>query len=106
VTDAMPTVGWDRTEFMLGGRRIIADGERCVAEDGTLAGSNLDMAKAVRNAQGLMGVELETAVRMASSVPASVLGLSEERGVIRVGTRADLVLMDGDGNVVETWVGD
>ncbi len=104
VTDAMPPVGSDQSEFRLGGQLIRCDGDRCTSADGTLAGSNLDMAAAVRNAVRLMGVDLATAVRMASEVPASVMGFAGERGSIRAGLRADLVLVDGKGEVIETWI--
>lgn len=104
VTDAMPTVGSDQREFRLAGQRIECDGDRCTAPDGTLAGSNLNMAAAVRNAVRLMGVDVATAVRMASEVPASVMGLAAERGSIRAGMRADLVLVDTGNNVTETWI--
>jgi N-acetylglucosamine-6-phosphate deacetylase len=104
VTDAMPAVGTDRREFELAGQRIAVEGGRCVTADGTLAGSHLTMAEAVRNAERLMGVNAATAVRMASAVPARVLGLSQERGEIRRGLRADLALLDAEGNVVETWI--
>ena len=105
VTDAMPTVGSDVKEFELGGQRIIADDGRCVAPDGTLAGSDLDMATAVRNAERLMGVNYETAVRMASTSPARALRMSDERGEIRPGLAADLVLVNGRKEVVQTWIG-
>jgi N-acetylglucosamine-6-phosphate deacetylase len=104
VTDAMPTVGSDAKTFMLGGRRIVADEGRLVGEDGTLAGSDLDMAQAVRNAVRLMNLDLATAARMASTVPAAVMGLEGFTGAIRPGLQADLVLLDGDGSVVETWI--
>jgi N-acetylglucosamine-6-phosphate deacetylase len=104
VTDAMPTVGSDQNFFRLAGQRIECDGDRCIASDGTLAGSNLNMAAAVRNAVRLMGVNVATAVRMASEVPASVMGLGAERGLIRAGMRADMVLIDTGNNVVETWI--
>jgi N-acetylglucosamine-6-phosphate deacetylase len=42
---------------------------------------------------------------MASAVPAAILGLSGERGAILPGLWADLVLVDGEGQVMETWVG-
>jgi N-acetylglucosamine-6-phosphate deacetylase len=104
VTDAMPTVGSDQSSFRLAGQLIESDGDRCTAADGTLAGSNLNMAAAVRNAVRLMGVDVATAVRMASEVPASVMGLEAERGSIRAGMRADLVLVDSRNKVVETWI--
>ena len=104
VTDAMPTVGSEAKAFTLGGRRIVADEGRLLGEDGTLAGSDLDMAQAVRNAVRLMGVDLATAARMASTVPAKVMGLGEVTGSIRTGLQADLVLLDGDGAVLESWI--
>jgi N-acetylglucosamine-6-phosphate deacetylase len=104
VTDAMPTVGWKSREFKLGGQRIVEANGRLTGADGTLAGSNLDMASAVRNAVELMGVDLATAVRMASAVPAAVLGMAGERGSIAAGQRADLVLADDHGRVIETWI--
>ena len=104
VTDAMPTVGWDRKEFRLGGVRIVAKDGFCTAPDGTLAGSDLNMAEAVGNAERLMRVDRATAVRMASATPASVLGLSNEVGSITAGLRANLVLADASGKVVETWI--
>jgi N-acetylglucosamine-6-phosphate deacetylase len=104
VTDAMPTVGSDQSSFRLAGHRIECDGDRCTAPDGTLAGSNLNMAAAVRNAVRLMGVDLATAVRMASEVPASAIRSADERGSIRPGMCADLVLVDSGLNVVETWI--
>lgn len=104
VTDAMPTVGWDRKTFQLGGVKITARDGYCIAPDGTLAGSNLNMTQAVRNARGMMDVDDATAIRMATAVPASAIGLSDEIGSIAPGLRADFILVDPDMNVVESWV--
>lgn len=104
VTDAMPTVGTDCTSFDLNDRTIHLDDGRLAAEDGTLAGSNLDMATAVRNAVRLLGVDLATAVTMASSNPARALGIENTTGALRPGLNADLALLDEDGRVVRTWI--
>jgi N-acetylglucosamine-6-phosphate deacetylase len=77
----------------------------CVDENGTLAGSDLDMASAVRNAVRLVGLDLVEAARMASLYPAAFLGLDHELGRIAAGYRADLVLVDDDVQVQETWIG-
>ncbi len=105
VTDAMPTVGSDLTTFDLMGRRVALDGGKLIAEDGTLAGSDLDMATAVRNTVRHLGLPLESALHMASRAPAEFLGLGNDLGRIAAGYRADLVLLDGDLNAVATWVG-
>jgi len=104
VTDAMPTVGSDQTTFRLGGRQIHVENGRIAAEDGTLAGSNLNMAAAVANAAQMLEVDLAVAVRMATLNPARALGLEETRGQIKPGLKADLALLDSDGRVVRTWV--
>lgn len=104
VTDAMPTVGSATKTFVLNGQTIRAEDGRCIAPDGTLAGSDLDMADAVRRAERLIGVDRATAVRMASTVPAAALGMLDQRGQVAPGLRADLVLMDEAGVVAQTWI--
>jgi N-acetylglucosamine-6-phosphate deacetylase len=105
VTDAMPTVGATEKRFVLGGRTIVAEGGACKAEDGTLAGSDLDMGLALRNAVDLLGLEVATASAMSSSVPATFLGLDDRQGKIAAGMRADLVHLDDRLQPRRTWIG-
>lgn len=105
VTDAMPSVGLVDKTFTLQGQTITVRDGVCVAPDGTLAGSDLDMAAAVRNACDLLGLDLPTALRMASLHPAQFLGRDHEIGRIAAGQRADLVLLDDDCRVLATWIG-
>jgi N-acetylglucosamine-6-phosphate deacetylase len=104
VTDAMPTVGTELSEFTLLGQRVIRAGGRLTTEDGTLAGSDLDMASAVRNCVSALGLKLEQALAMASRVPATFLRLERELGRIAPGYRASLVLLDDRLAVTETWI--
>jgi len=104
VTDAMPSVGAAEKSFSLQGRLIsVADGV-LVDEEGTIAGSDTDMASTVRNAVELLGLELPEAVRMASRYPAEFLGLGGELGSIAPGYRASLVLVDERVRVQATWI--
>jgi N-acetylglucosamine-6-phosphate deacetylase len=105
VTDAMPSVGMERKAFTLQGKAITVQNGVCVDEGGTLAGSDLDMASAVRNAVAMLGLDLPTAVRMASRNPAEFLGMGHELGRIAPGLRADLVQAGDDLRVIETWIG-
>ena len=104
VTDAMPSVGAETKSFLLQGRFITVKNGVCVDEAGVMAGTDLDMAGAVRNAVTLLGVDLPTAIRMASHVPASFLGLGGELGLIAPGYRADLVRLTDAVEVVESWI--
>lgn len=105
VTDAMPSVGSNLSSFTLGGRSIHVENGRVTGEDGTLAGSNLDMASAVANAVKMLRVDRATAVKMASANPASAIGIDDVTGSIAPGLRADLALLDSDGRVRRTWIG-
>ena len=104
-TDAMPCVGSAEKSFRLQGKLITVKDGACVDEDGTLAGSDLDMASAVRNAVSMLGLDMLDASRMASGAPAEFLGLGDLLGRIAPGYRADLVLMDEDLGVLDTWIG-
>jgi N-acetylglucosamine-6-phosphate deacetylase len=102
VTDAMPSVGSDQKSFTLHGRKIdVADG-RCVYTDGTLAGSDLDMATAVSNCVADLDLTPDRAALLASTNPAAFLGLSHERGALAPGLRADWVVLDADLRPVQT----
>ncbi len=102
ITDAMPSVGSPAKSFRLQGQTITAENGVCVAPDGTLAGSDLDMAQAVRNAMKMLGLDLMGAVGMASRNPATFLGL--EMGRIAPGYRANLVQATDELEIVETWI--
>ena len=105
VTDGMPPVGTDLTEFTLYGEAITVRDGACFMADGTLAGSVLTMDRAVRNMRDLVGVSPQDALLMASSNPASVIGESNLRGTLEVGKAADIVVLDSDLNVTATLVG-
>ena len=104
VTDAMPPVGSPATSFVLQGRTIHVSNGVCRDENGTLAGTALDMATAVRNAVQLLDLGIAEAARMASEYPAAFLGLDGELGRIAPGYRANLVLVDDELQVKRTWI--
>jgi N-acetylglucosamine-6-phosphate deacetylase len=93
VTDAMSTVGSDLQAIELNGRKVHRRGGVLMLEDGTLAGSDLDMMSAVRFMVRSAGIALDEAVRMASAHPAEFLGRCDI-GRIAPGARADMVHID------------
>jgi N-acetylglucosamine-6-phosphate deacetylase len=105
VSDAMPCVGSAEKSFVLDGRLITVKDGVCVDERGTLAGSDLDMASAVRNAVSMLGLDLAEAAAMASRNPAEFLRLGDHYGRIAPGYRADLVLLDERLQVADSWIG-
>ncbi|HEX3122045.1 MAG TPA: N-acetylglucosamine-6-phosphate deacetylase [Rhodanobacteraceae bacterium] len=105
VTDAMPPVGSAEDTFELNGETITCRDGRCVNAKGTLAGSSLDMAAAVRNTIEQTGIAPQDALRMASTYPAAFLGLQSTHGQIATGYAADFVVLDDALGVRETWIG-
>ena len=106
VTDAMPPVGTDQTQFALYDRTVYVDNGKLTSTTGELAGSSLDMASAVKNTHQKLGIELGEAIRMASMYPARYLyqNQSVNRGELITGKQADMVVLNDDLSVRETWI--
>lgn len=104
ITDAMPSVGHTASGFSLGGTWISADTDALRGPDGTLAGSDLDMARALRNAVAMMNVDIVSASQMASGTPAAFLGLGSSHGSLVPGERADCVHLDDALTPQTTWI--
>ena len=105
VTDAMPPVGSASPSFRISGEIATARDGLLTTPGGTLAGSVLDMAQAVRNTVAWLDVPLDEALRMASTYPADFIGLGASHGRIAPGYTADLVALDEKLQVRATWIG-
>lgn len=105
VTDAMAHVGAQMDELPFFDTRIRRDGDKLTIPGGTLAGSALDMASAVRNCHRDLGFDLSKALQMAALTPASYLGLDKQIGKLKPGYRADMVLLDEQQQVKQCWIG-
>lgn len=107
VTDAMSLVGSERDSFTLNGRTVRRErGGFCsklVLSDGTLAGSDVDMASTIRYGVTYLDLSLAEALRMATLYPARFVRL-DDRGHLAPGARADLVHLTDDIKVTGTWI--
>jgi N-acetylglucosamine-6-phosphate deacetylase len=93
VTDAIRACGLAPGNYKLYDYDItVADGAVRLA-NGTLAGSVLTMAGAVRNMVELAGLPLERVVPLAAEVPARIAGIGDRKGRIEIGYDADLVVL-------------
>jgi len=99
VSDASPAVGCSAGEYMFGGLKITMDDKRLVlsAEKNdqgvsVMAGSGTPLIEMLKNYQR-WGFGFLTPLRMATAVPARIIS-ETKRGVLRVGTEADLILID------------
>ncbi|MGQ4892539.1 MAG: N-acetylglucosamine-6-phosphate deacetylase [Candidatus Njordarchaeia archaeon] len=99
ITDSIMAAGLPDGEYMLGRQKIYIKNGKSTLEDGTIAGSTLTMDRAVKNAVELIGVSFQDAVKMASYVPAEILGIQNSKGAIKIGHDADIVLIDSNFEV-------
>jgi N-acetylglucosamine-6-phosphate deacetylase len=103
VTDMMAAAGMPPGRYALGGQDVTVEGAAARLVNGTLAGSLLTMDQAVRNMVQWTDATASDALRMASEVPARLLGLARI-GRIREGNAADLVLLDENLHVQMTII--
>ena len=104
VTDAMASVGSAIRTFNYDDLEIeVVDGS-CSLASGALAGSDLDMITAVRNAIRFAKLSLTEALRMASVYPAHALGLEDCVGYIRRGYTANLIEIDEWLKLYRSWI--
>jgi N-acetylglucosamine-6-phosphate deacetylase len=93
VTDSVNFCGLPDGSYTKRGREYRIAGGAIRLADGTLAGSQLTMNVAVRNMAGA-GVGVAAAWRMASAVPAAILGLGDRTGTLAPGLDADIAVLD------------
>jgi len=97
ITDAIAAAGQPDGRSTLGDRAIeVRQGRATLPGTDQLAGSTLTMDEAVRNVIAFTGVTVEEAARMASTTPATVLGVEDRHGAILPGRDADLVVLEED----------
>ena len=97
ISDSMRAAGLSDGEYILGGKKITVTGGKALTDEGKLAGSTVTLLDCVKNMISF-GYSKEDAVRMASENPARLMGLN--KGKISVGYDADIILTDGDFNLI------
>ena len=75
---------------------VLEDGVMKLENRQAFAGSIATIDRLLRNMVGLAGVPLWEAVKMASTTPARVIGLGDQKGSLLQGYDADVVLLDSD----------
>jgi N-acetylglucosamine-6-phosphate deacetylase len=101
VTDAIAAAGMADGDYDFGRVPLRVRGGVARLIDGhTIAGSTLTMDAALRRAVLGVGIPMRDAVAAASSTPARAIGIAGRTGSIEPGKAADLVVLDGDLEVV------
>lgn len=105
ITDCTRAGGMPDGEYTLGGQPIIVKGIQCLLEDGTIAGSVLKLNNAVKNVRDNTDLPFWKVVSAASLVPARAIGVADRKGSLEAGKDADIIITDGDFNILKTIIG-
>ena len=105
ITDCIRAGGMPDGDYTLGGQPVHKEGIKCLMPDGTIAGSVLNLNKAVYNLYKNSDLELYDAVNCASLNPAKAIKEDDKIGSIDTGKRADLIIADEEFNILTTVLG-
>ena len=108
ISDALMCKGFDTGyRFTFGGQNIeiYPDGTAHLYEfpDKNLAGSTMKMNEGLRNIIEIAKVPFVNAINSCTINPARLLSLDDHIGLIKVGYDADVVILDNDYSVINTY---
>ena len=106
VSDALMAKGTPvGSKFLFGGNEIVIypDGSAHLTAAGNLAGSTLRLNDGLRILVEDALVPFNYAINSCTINPANCLGIADRKGSIQVGKDADLVVLDSDYSVVQTY---
>ncbi|WP_343317897.1 amidohydrolase family protein [Arthrobacter sp. TMP15] len=96
VTDSMAAAGLADGQYMLGPSPVtVSNGVATLDATGSIAGGTATLLDVVRRTTA-SGVAFTDALMSATTVPAAVLGLTDEVGALRRGLRADVLIVDAE----------
>jgi len=104
ISDSVAPTGLGDGDYELWNEKVSVVNGKTQNERGSISGSVITMLDAVKMMRELGFSEWEVS-RMASANPARLLGIEKNYGSIEVGKRADLVVVDEQGNIKLTLIG-
>ena len=106
VSDALMAKGTPiGSKYMFGGNEIVIypDGSAHLVQAGNLAGSTLKLNDGLRILVEDALVPFNYAINSCTLNPANCLGIADRKGSIQVGKDADMVVLDSDYSVIQTY---
>ncbi|MDR4904335.1 N-acetylglucosamine-6-phosphate deacetylase [Bacillus mycoides] len=104
VTDCMMAGGMAEGTYQLGEFAVEVKAGAARIEDGSLAGSVLQLKDAVKNVVDWGIATPEEAIYMASTAPAKSIGMDEECGKIAKGYAADFIVLNPELELMATYL--
>lgn len=96
ITDSMMATGFGDGDFTIGGLEVRVKNSVALTEDGTIAGSTLDLFRGMINLFKFAGASFEDAVACATINPARMIKIDSAVGIIKEGRRADFCVVSNN----------
>jgi N-acetylglucosamine-6-phosphate deacetylase len=109
ITDAMRAAGMPPGESILGSRHnglnvVVEDGVAKLPDRSSFAGSVATADRLLRTMVFMADVPLTDAIKMLTTTPARIMGLSDTKGSLVAGKDADIVIFDSEINIGMTII--
>ena len=104
ISDSIRAAGMPDGEYEVDDRVMVVEGGVCRLKDGSLSGSTLTLDHGLRNFAKAVGQPFERLWRVVSLNPAQAIGYDNRKGSLEVGKDADLVVLNPQGEVQQTFV--
>lgn len=105
ITDSIMAAGLPDGNYKLGVNDVVVvDGDAKLASNGVRAGSTLTTGQALKNIMKFTGRPIEEVLQLLTVNPAKLIGVFDKKGSIADGKDADLVILDDENNVTDTFV--
>ena len=105
ITDSIMAAGLPDGNYKLGVNDVVVvDGDAKLASNGVRAGSTLTTGQALKNIMKFTRRPIEEVLQLLTVNPAKLIGVFDKKGSIADGKDADLVILDEENNVKDTFV--
>ncbi len=104
ITDAVCGTAMPDGHYEFDGQKMYVNQGVARTPEGGLSGSTLTMDVGIRNVVNFTGLPFNEVLPMATAVPAEAIGLGGQKGVIKPGADADLLLLDAAFDVQMTII--
>lgn len=102
ITDCMSAGSMPEGKYSLGGQDVFVKDKAARLENGSLAGSVLNLNDAVNNFRKNTNLSINEAINLASLNPATSINIDDKKGSLDIGKDADIALFDEDMNCYMT----
>jgi N-acetylglucosamine-6-phosphate deacetylase len=105
ITDGMQAMGLPDGKYIYNGVEYESRDGTARYHDGTLIGTSLGLNQLVQRLKQFTNCTLNFAIKTVTENPARLLGIERNKGSIKIGKDADIVVLDDDFSVWATIVG-